>query len=425
MDAKKYESNIKKIFVIMFLNSLIFAYVIERMFALERGITVLQMQYIGIIYAVITLVLEVPCGVLADNWKRKYVWALGIGFCFFEFFISIFAYDFKTFVLAFVGAAIGGSLKSGTWDSILYESLSKLNRQEEYEKLRGQLKLLKYVAHGTVGIAGGYIGHKYGLVTNYWLSLLGTPLSIIICLRIYEPMKHRVNIKNNSRNSNNRNKIYNNYFNVPQILSHIRESLKVIKENRHLINIILYGGVTGAVLYGQLHEMSSLIYPEIGIPIYMFGFVSFAITLFGGASSVLAPKLKGKYNYDTVFAGILIVSTIAVYMFGNARHGWEVVYLIMAIAIMEMAQPLTVGYLHNNITDEYRSTISSVNSFVLNGLTIIVGMIFGYFADRLTIHAGFSAMAGILLIYSVVFVVGVIRKRSGLKVERLQGKEIL
>lgn len=397
MELKGYKLNIIKIYIIMFLNSLIFAYVIERIFALERGLTILEMQYIGIVFSVISFFLEVPCGVLADKWKKKYVWALGIGFCFFEFFISIFAYNFQTFILAFVAAAIGCSLKSGTWDSILYESLIKLGREGEYEKFRGYLKLLKYTSNGTVGIFGGYIAYRYGLVTNYWLSLIGTPIAIVLCLSIYEPIRKRKSITK------------------MKIFHHLTESLRVIKNNRSLMHIIFYGGIIGSVLYGQLHEMSSLIYPKIGIPIYLFGYIGFAITLLGGLSGVLASKVKDRFSYTFIFGVILIISTVSIFMFSNAKYAFDVVYLVIAIFLMEMVFPLTSGYIHKSITDEYRATISSVESFALNGLTAIVGLIFGYFADKYSIFEGFTSLVVLLSVYSIYYFISLNSHKKSLK----------
>jgi len=61
--------------------------------------------------------------------EEKYVLALGLFFCAFEFLVSIFAYQFKTLALAFALAAIGGSLKSGTIYSIIYQSLYNCGKE--------------------------------------------------------------------------------------------------------------------------------------------------------------------------------------------------------------------------------------------------------------------------------------------------------
>lgn len=403
MELKKYKSNVKKIFIIVFLKSLVFAYVIERIFESERGLSVLQMQYLFITYSLILLILEIPFGVLADKWKRKYVWALGAGISSLWGIICIFAYNFETFLVAYIATAIGNALVSGTWDSILYESLYKINKHNEYEKMRGYLKLLKYAGNGMIGMLGGYIAYRFGLVTNYWLSLVSVPAAIVLTLTLYEPAKE------NSQKSINKPKVSDILLKVNE---HITESIKAVRQNNNLLHIIFYGGVIGAVLYGQLHEVTSLTYPKIGIPIYLFGVVGFASTLLGGLSGIIGAKLKERFSYNAIFRTVLILSTVAIFMYSNASHGWEVIYVIIAIFLMEMVHPLTSGYVHNNITDKYRATISSIQGFVLNGLTIIVGLIFGYFADKYSIFIGFKSLCVILAIYGgIFFVYPMVRKK--------------
>lgn len=385
MEQTKFKNNIIKIFIISFFNSMIFAYVVERVFALERGLSLLQIQYIIIIYALVSLILEVPCGVLADKWKKKYVLALGLFFRAFEFFICIFAYRFGTFALAFSLAAVGGSLKSGTIDSLIYESLDKTNKKDSFEKYMGMIKLLRYSVTGTASIAGGFLAHKYGLTINYWLSLIGTPISILLSLTIYEPAVQRA--------SKMKFKMF----------EHVSKSVDIIKKHPGIGQVILYSGLTGAILYGQLHEMPSAAYPSLGIPVYMFGFITFTITLTGGLAGMLSGILTKKYSHRTIFNTILITSSIAIYLFSLSTNWLGIIYLIMAIFIMEIISPIAQGYIHKKIEDEYRATISSMQAFILQGLTIAVSLVFGFVANKLDIFGGFKAMTLIQGCYTIYF----------------------
>lgn len=185
MDKTKH--NIILIYCITILQSLIFAYVIERVFGESRGLSVLEMQYLLILYSVFSIIFEIPAGVLADVWKKKYTLALGLAFCFFEFFVSIFSYSFPMFSLAYFTAAVGGSLKSGTLEAILYETLKEQNKEASYVQISGRLKFIKYSVSGLAAIVGGVIADSFGYEMNYWLSLIGFPISIILILNLYEP----------------------------------------------------------------------------------------------------------------------------------------------------------------------------------------------------------------------------------------------
>ncbi|MFD1739559.1 MFS transporter [Bacillus salitolerans] len=391
--------NISKIFLIVGCQSFILAYVIERIFALERGLSILEMQYILIIYSTTSLILEVPFGVLADKWKKKYVLSLGIFFCCFEFFISIYAYSFTVFSLAFLLAAIGGSLKSGIMDSILFETLKGIKRESEFEKFKGYVNLLKYMTSGIAGIVGGYVAYYYGLEYSYWFSLFGLILAALVSLTLYEPVA-----LSNKPTEDEGSKL--NSF-----ILHIMTSVKIVRSKPGLFQVMIYGSIIGAILYGQLHEMSSIIYPDIGIPLSHFGYISLTITLFGGLAGVWAYKVREKLGYVTTFGMILGISIISIYLYSEATMWWHVVYLVVAIFMMELVSPLTAGYVHHRIEDQYRVTISSLDSFLINALTILVSLLFGYVAEQWSIYVAYKMMAMILMVYGVFIVMLKIKSR--------------
>lgn len=387
------KTNIRKIFFITFFKSLIFAYVVERVFAESRGLTVLQMQYIIILFSVISFALEIPSGALADRWKKKYMLALGLAFCWLEFFISIFAYNFPVFCLAFAGAAVGGSLDSGTLDSLLYQSLQEMGRTEEFEKLTGYLKFMHYILIGVMGLVGGYVAHHFGMVTNYWMSLFGYPAAILLALSLDEP-----EVAEQQKETH--------------LLQHIIESFRVILQNPSLRNVFIYRGLTGAILYEQFYEISSLTYTKLGIPLYLFGYIGLVMLCLGGLGAVLANRLKGVFPYERFFLAVLLISSIFTHLFSQSTHWWGLSYLIGAIVVLEMVGPLISGTIHNSIPDCYRATISSTESFIVNGFSVCVGVIFGAVADRFSIFAGFQSMAALLAVYAVVFYLGGRRRRS-------------
>lgn len=377
-------TNIQKLFLIAFFDSLILAYVVERVFAEARGLTILQMQYIAIIFSVISFLLEVPSGALADKWKKKYVLALGLCFCFFEFFVSLFAHNFETFVLAFVAAAVGCSLTSGTIDALLYQTLQDLNRIDAFERLKGYMKLLNYMTVGIFGLVGGYIAHRYGMEMNYWLSLPGLPIAAVITLSLTE---HPVESSAEEQH----------------LFLHIGAALKEIVRNQSLRSIFVYSGLTGAVLYGQLWEMPSLTFEKLGIPLYLFGVFGLVLLIVGGVAAVLADRIKRVFSYGFLFKSSLVLSAIMVYCYSISTHWWGFGFLTGAILLMEMVTPLISGYIHHQIEDRYRTTISSVESLIINGFTAVVGLIFGYFADRYTIFSGFTSMAFLLGAFAVIY----------------------
>lgn len=384
MNRKLLNKNIIKLFFITICQALVFAYVIERLFAEERGLSVLEMQYLLIFFSVISFMLEIPAGVLADLWKKKYTLALGLFLCLFEFLFSIFAYNALEFSFAYIAAAIGGSLKSGTVDSILFQTLKDLKCEADYVKLKGRLKFVKYLVSGIAAVLGGYIAQFYGFEMTYWLSLCAFPFGVWLALALYEP---------GSVNKSITAKAHNRLF-----WGHLKSGLRISWTNNALRKMILVSGLTAAVLYGELHEMSMLVYPELNISLKYFGYISLCITIVGALSGLISGKLEKEIKLSSYFIPFFAMAGFALFLFGSLTVWWAIMFLIAAIGLLETLTPIFSGIIQNEAPDELRVTISSIESFSYNSISIIVGLIFGYIANLFSVQHAFQVLAGILIL---------------------------
>lgn len=375
--------NIPKLFVITFFQSFVMAYVIERIFALERGLNVLNMQVLLMVFTIGSLLLEVPCGILADRWKKKYVLALGQFICTFEFFFCILAHGMGMFSLAYVAAALGCSLRSGTVEALLFLTLRETGDEDRYERVLGLLKFVKYGSGALAAVLGGYVADRYGLEANYWLSLFGYPISALISLTLYEP-RH---LKGETTSA---------------LSGHLRKAWRIFTKQRDLLFVLLFNGLLGAVLYGQVHEMTSLTYPQMGIPIHWFGYISFVMTLFGGLGGIIAGALKERIPFRPLQYIILLVSAASLFMYSLASDWRFLVWILLAITAMEAVAPLTSGYLQRRVDDSQRVTMESFSSTVLNVMSLFVGVLFGWVADTFSLFDAYAAMAYLLVVFGII-----------------------
>ena len=77
-------------------------------------------------------------------------------------------------------------------------------------------------------------------------------------------------------------------------------------------------------------------------------------------------------------------------------------FLIAAIGVLEALTIVYSGIIQKESPDEIRVTISSISSFFLNGISVVIGLLFGYFAQWFTIHGGFQFLATILFILAIL-----------------------
>jgi len=375
--------NVRKLYFITICQALVFAYVIERLFASERGLSVLEMQYLLIFYSVVTMFCEIPAGILSDVWKKKYTLAVGTFICFFEFFISIFSYNVESFGLAYVAAAVGGALKSGTIEAILYESLKRENRTEDFLKIKGRLKFIKYSFYSLAAITGGYIAQYFGFVANYWLSLIAFPFAILAALSLDEPSRHgRVSTTVSFR-----------LFFVK-----LKRGFGFVWNHDELREIVVVSAIIHAVLYGQLHEMSMLLYQDLNIGVQHFGLISLGITAVVAISGFVSPKLETKIVKKVPFVFSIVTASLSIFLFATLRFWWAIILLVVAIGILEILLPIFSRFIHDQAPDEIRVTITSTEAVVINLFSVGIGVACGYIADVYSIQTSFQVLACTLLL---------------------------
>ncbi len=217
-------------------------------------------------------------------------------------------------------------------ESILYQTLKEENKEVSYVKLSGRLKFIKYTVSGVVAIIGGFIADHFGYEMNYWLSLFGYPVAIVLILNLYEP-KSSVSVSKKVEWSS--------------MVSRLKTGIKMTWKNNNLKNVIIVSSIIGAILYGQLHEMSMLVYPDLGISVKYFGMVSLGITLIAAFSGLLADRIKEmiKKPYSSLF--IFLFQGPIIILFGTVDKWWGVLFLMLAIGILEALTVVYSGFIQN------------------------------------------------------------------------------
>lgn len=381
--TSKAASNVWKLYAYWFFHSLIFAYAIERLFGLERGLTIQQMVYLEILYAAMVTLLEVPTGALADRWSRKNLMILSAFFVFFEFLVLIFAFSFRVFALSTLCAAIGGALASGTSNAIFYDSLKAVRKENQYEKVLGRNHFFDRLAGMIAAIIGGFTAARFGLTFNYWLSLIGVAIAFFITFSLYEPK---------NRTSTGENKFW-------QL---IKEAYNFLRFQPAIQFVLLYGVIIAST-WIYLDEYWQIYLKEIHIPLAFFGIFSVGAQLFDSLGGLLAPHLKSRLSYRAIFSILVIASGLSV-LFAAMIHTWYGAVLLLGIHMVSgIIRPLVSGYLHHRTASYYRATVDSFQALAMRLSSIIVGLIFGYFATRFSIFVGFRVLSFILIAYALFY----------------------
>jgi len=380
-----YLKNIKLLYASTFFHNLIFAYVIERLFWQQRGMTIQMVVYAEIIYAVTIIILEIPTGILADKWSRKNLLVIGALLACIELILIIFAHTFWQFGIAIFIAGISKSLVSGSENALLYDSLKHHSKEHEYEKVLGRLKVFDYTSSIIAGLCGGFLSIKFSFEFHYWISLVSMSIALLLTLFIKETALHTQN------------------ENKTRILDYIKTSFNFFKSNSNIVLIIASGFVLGACM-NYVDEFWQIYLNELSFPVTYFGIFSAFTSLAIIPGSLLSYKLKAVFSYKKMLLVLIISFTTLLFIAALCKGIVGMVAIIIVGFIIGIIDPLVSGYLHHRIPSDIRATMDSVQSLGNRVIIIIVGLSFGYFATNNSIFVGFGSLAVVCCVYMLVFV---------------------
>jgi MFS family permease len=383
-----YTTNLRILFAIRFFSSLIPAYVIERLFWEERGMTIQMVVYTEIIFALTIVLLEVPTGMMADKWGRKKMLVisalLGCG----EFLILLFATEFWHFALVVFLAGVSRSASSGSETALLYDSLAMQGKSSDFEKQLGRLNACDLVSAILAALCGSLLASRFGLELNYWISLGSALIALLLSWLLVEPPAASGNAADGEE--------------IP-FKQYVAASLQFFRKNQGVSLVVLSGMVTGAAM-GYIEEFWQLYANRLEMPVAYFGVLSSAIMLLQLPGNLLAHVWIGKFSHKSLIFIITAVFAIGFTYVAAYKDYIGLAAMLVICLFSGVMGPLAIGYLHHRIDSGMRATIDSFQSLGENLVHIVAGLGFGYFSTRYDVFGGYGFIAFLCIAYLVWFV---------------------
>lgn len=376
--------NVNKLYFIIFFHNLIPAYVIERLFWEQRGVTVLMVVLCEIIYAVSIIIFEIPTGVFADKFGRKTLLVFGAILSMFEFIILLYAYSFWTFAFVVFLAGISSACTSGAWNALLYDSLLTVKKQKSFEKIVGRMNSLDFIASLIAALSGSVLAKYFGFEFNYIVSAASMFIALIFTILLKEPPR------NNKQEKTNKNQT--------AFMVYVRKSISFYKTNPRLVSIITQAmGIAACITY--LDEFWQLYLEEIGFSVLFFGVFSACISLARIPGNLLASYLVTFFRAQTIILFILGITTVCFFLTAIFPGSVGLIMIIIIFLASGVIDPVVTGYLHHHGSSEIRATIESIQSLIENLLSFTVGIGFGIISSRFSILSGFIFLGAISCLF--------------------------
>lgn len=382
---EKIQSNIWKLYGYYFFHNFILAYVIERLYWEQRGMTIQHVVYTEIMYAVIIIILEIPTGYWADAWSRKNLIVLGSIFTCLESVILIYAHEFWHFALAVGLTAIQKALCSGAINALLYDSLKVMAREKDFEKILGRIRFFDYGSVTIAALLGSVIAIRFGFLSNYWLSLFSTIISLGFAIVLIEPSRGKIELEEVNK-------------------KYIKQAFNFLKEHKSVRFVLMLGIVIGANLV-YLDEFWQIYLKEINIPIIFFGVISSINSIIVSISSLGAYKIKDRLDEGKLYVALISVFSFSFILLSFTKSIYGLFFIILIYTSASIIEPLVSGYLHHKVDSSCRATIESFQSLAFRAATMVIGLIFGKISTVFSIFKGFRFIGVISFIYLIYYVI--------------------
>lgn len=376
------QSNITKLYITNFLTGFVFWYGIEKLFMRSIGISALGIAVNAIVYVLVSTVLNVPTGVLADKWNRKYTLMIGILALGLSSFIMGHSHGLNTYLFATAVWSLYVVFTSGTYQAMTYDSLAELGRESEYVKQQGRSYGMFLVGVSLSSVIGGYIANRYGFRSAYFLTIIPCIINLVVLSSMREPVFHKE-------------------IEDTKLWQHVKKTTKLIT-GQQLLYYLAMIFVAANLLNSNQNEYFGLYFIALGFGAIGNGWANAGKWLFGSFGQFLSNKLGmlTKYLIPAFFITFMI--------FTIYRTPFGLIFFYLATFLQSIISTNVEGVIQHNTPSNIRATTLSLLGFVSSVILIPTSLVFGYIAK----HNVFNAYSFIGVIGIIFMVVWLLRPKE-------------
>lgn len=352
--------NIKKFYLYQFFQELMPIYPIYLLLFESKQLSVSQISLLLAIWSLPVVILEVPSGILSDNWSRKHMIAIGSVLKAGCFFLWMFAEGFLLFTIGFILWGISIALCSGSEEAWLFDFLKSNSMEERFAEILGKGRFLSGASSVISAITGGFIGKCFGVHYALILSVLFCLISAGFALSFKEINLYRLAPENQSDTEE------------PQEKETLKSALKFFAVNRDVLIVALLAILVLGTA-GVLDEYDQLIAKGYGLSMEWVGIwvgIRFLTAAFG---SYIANPLKSiiqkvfkKKESPFVISLICLLGACFLGIAGWVQKPAIMVLYALYYLLMASGNVLQEDYIQQQIEAQGRATVHSIISLTYN-----------------------------------------------------------
>src|SRR5258706_4593310 len=245
---------------------------IEKVFLRSLGFDQAALGLMVACYSSLIPLLDLSSGLLADRWSRKGVLMLASVASMLNALLGGFSHDVPTYLVSTLFFGVEVALVSGTYESILYDTLLEhMGHGHAFEQRLGQVKLLSILALLISSLAGGLVATLLSPRLAYFATIPLVAISLGALLTFREPHLHRSE----------------RHTTLPSHLRAISQTLFQLGNTLPNVTVLL----ATSLLLSVIFEFGPLWQLALAAPVGLYGLTNAAVLSAGGIGSWLSARL--------------------------------------------------------------------------------------------------------------------------------------
>jgi MFS family permease len=373
------ESNIWKSYLYRFLMNFQLWWPIWVIYLLkERGLSLTQITLLDTPYFLLIVLAEVPTGAVADRFGRRYSLMLGSALFAVAVFIFGVAENYIILLVSYTAWGLGQTFQSGADAAILYDSLKRLGREDDFQKINSRLWALTSLAVLIAILIGAPIAaatsYAFPILLSAGIGLLAVP----VAFSMHEPQFER-------------SAEHQRYLQT--VATGVRDAWR----QPALRYIILFSGVLMAATFSPLVFVQPFL-DEHGVSTGNLGVWQAPVRAIGIVSALMAYQFVSRMGQRAAFFAMPLALSIGMLALAGIDSLWLYAGFLPIGMIAGMQNPVLASYINRRIPSERRATMLSVQSVVASFIFAVMQPFAGALADWLGLQGMFLTFGLITLL---------------------------
>lgn len=345
------------------------------MFA-ERGLSPAQIGVALAAWSITGLLLETPCGVLADRMSRRLLIAIALLLRCGGFVFWMAVPNFWGFLIGLMLWGMKSATLSGAFEALVYDELKRLGREADYARVFGRTQAFRLggiLAASLIAAAAADLGYTALLWASIAAGLAAAGAAFLL------PDAPRAMVL-----------VSHGY--VAHLVLGARQAASLPGVPTLLVFI---AGMQAVVL--SVADYWQLFARDVGLPRSGIALFVAALAAVGALVATLAHRLR---PLPLRGLALLFAGAGASLMAGAATYqAWSIVFPMACVALYWLVEVNADARFQHALKSETRATVASVKGFATQSGTALLMLAFGLVADAASYQVAFLCIgtAGLLL----------------------------